>query len=1017
MKMDIPKLGTVLPLSVALAVLAWAPALRAQTRFNALTLPAAALGNYDVGAAGIYNDFQVLQPITISQLGMFDSSGDDIQGNAIITIQLYQLSGGISSLLLETMTFDAANPGTLTGGYRYEPLARPVTLLPGTYTIAASGFDQQNPVLNAAISSANPPLQATLNSGGGLIQFLGCGLYTNGNILQRSQAAGDSGTPNRFAAGTFAFSAAPWPPASHAADYAALTAGVAGFPVDPGPRNRYGNRTVLNHYGSIAVLDERAFPVIVEPSGTRLGLEVAGTYNGDPLGARCVAFTHEQWGHALNDNRGVLFENAIHWASRKSNNADIVLGITDTVDTNYFIARGYQVRPLRHNEMEQDPNSMPECDAIVADIMWGAAPEYIQRLSDYVASGGGLVITFVPWRFVHLQQTLQPAFWRVNALVQPFGLVFRPSLTQPTDFGFTNIQAAPYPDWFDAFPAAALLCQDRLGQVQLDSLQRAIAMNTIAYAVDGRPDLLAALTAVYAGSTNGNTTLPAYYPSIFMDVVTLRGNQTTSRLGQWEEKPGGDLVALGERGLVEYDFNVPKADVYRLQIAGTQNLSQSPQTNFDLAISVDGVALGHYSLAAVYETNNLVACMTPYLAAGNHKLRLLWDNPNSCSQLRLQGLRVQKGLGSDTGTGGIENWVQALVNYQSGLDLTNDTLASYTSPACLEGRDPYPSLMEVDVMGAEQNAPRLNPHPAPNERWYVDVPLANAANTTLRISYQNGAKSEVRNLNWLPVNTLSGGNYTIRKGDSMMLIARPDGNIPTGAKMQITVGTNQFNARPANEHTTCCFSNAGVFTVSGTYTPAKGLPQSGNITVQVVGYGFTNNPVCWMGKERNWDLPAVPPEANLEADDRLFFETITPLPGNGQRASLIIDQSEPRYLLSRLGTNGPVLDSARVDGFRMFAAPDTYNRVVETYADGSRLVESMMILSPVLSARPELKVQLRVIVGGVTFDDGTTYRELSTADFDALGEYQFKFIMPASVRTANCHSITILQGSELLGTY
>ena len=1018
MKMESPKLGTVLRLAAALAVLAWVPALRAQTRFNALTLPAVALGNCDVGGDGICHDFEVLKPVTIWSLGAFDSSGDGIQGSTVLTIQLHQKSGTQSDLLLESVSFDAVNPGELIGGYRSKPLARPVTLLPGCYTIAASGFDGQNPGYNASLPSDNPrPPQVILNDGGGLIRFLGCSRYTNGNILNRSKLAQDVSPADRFGAGTFWFSAGTLAAVPCTADYAALITGVASFPVDTGTSNRYDKILVLNHYGSLAVLDNRAFPVLVEPGGTRLVLEAAGTYNGDPNGPRCVAFAHEQWGHALNDARAVQFENAIQWVSRKTNPADIVIGLTTNLNASYFVSRGYQVRTIERNMKEADPNPMPGCDVIVASFQYGASDRFATRLSEFISSGGGLVITFVPWNFVHLRSAPQPAFGRANALLEPFGLAYRPSLTQPADFGFTNIQAFPYPVYFKAFPAADLLHQDRQGQIQLSSLERAIAMHTVTYSVDGRADLLAALTAVYTGSTNGNTALPASYPSTFMDVAALLGNQTTSRLGQWQEEPGGDLVALGGRGMVEYTFNVPTADVYRLQIAGTQNLSKSPQTNFDLAFSVDGVALGHHSLAAAYGTSGTVECLTPYLATGNHKLRLLWDNPKSYTQLRLQGVRVQTGLGPDTDADGIKDWVQALVNYQSGLDLTNDTLASYMSPVCLEGRDPYPSLMEIDVVGADQNAPRLKPHPAPNGRWYVDVPLANAADTTLRISYQNGAKSEVRTLRWLPLNTLNGGNYTVRENDSLVLDAQPANNLDVRGKMQFMVGTNQFRPRGAREHMTYQFQNAGVFTVSGTYNPSKGLPESGNITVKVVGHGFTNNPVCWMGKERNWDLPAVPPEANLEADARLFFETAAPLPGNGLRTSLIIDQNEPRYILSRLGANGPVLDSARVDGFRMFAAPDTYNRVVETYADGSRLVESMMILSPVLSALPELKVQIRVIVGGVTFDDGTTYRELSTADFDALGEYQFKFIMPASVRTANCHSITILQGGELLGTY
>jgi hypothetical protein len=75
----------------------------------------------------------------------------------------------------------------------------------------------------------------------------------------------------------------------------------------------------------------------------------------------------------------------------------------------------------------------------------------------------------------------------------------------------------------------------------------------------------------------------------------------------------------------------------------------------------------------------------------------------------------------------------------------------------------------------------------------------------------------------------------------------------------------------------------------------------------------------------------------------------------------------------------------------------------------------MVILSPVL---PDITAQLSVIVGGVTFDDGTTFRQLSPADFDALGQCKVRFIMPASVRTANCYSLTVIQGgTDLVGSY
>jgi hypothetical protein len=86
------------------------------------------------------------------------------------------------------------------------------------------------------------------------------------------------------------------------------------------------------------------------------------------MGGRCVAFAHEQFGHAFGDGRGVLFENAIKWASRKSNPSTIVMGLTTNMDAGYFVSRGYQVVTLDRNMKENNPDPMPGCDVLVIDF-------------------------------------------------------------------------------------------------------------------------------------------------------------------------------------------------------------------------------------------------------------------------------------------------------------------------------------------------------------------------------------------------------------------------------------------------------------------------------------------------------------------------------------------------------------------------------------------------------------------------------------------------------------------------
>ena len=979
--------------------------LRAQ--YIAYEVPDGTLGNHGLSGIGVGNDFQVNQPITITELGVFANGTNGLAGGTELTVQLYE-RGGNNGTLLESLSFDAASPGIRMGGSYFKPLANPVTLLPGSYTISAHGFDTNSPAGDADLDPYNttpwpwkinttvPPW--TVNTGGGLIQPEG---------LSRHGASGffpghlDRGPANRYAAGTFKYQAATLPVPPYAADYAALTAGVANFPIDD-----------LRHLGSIAVLDNGAFPVLVEHGGNREVLEAAGTYNGDPKGGRAVVFAHTQWERSFNDSRLALFENAILWASRKSNPAEIVIGVTThagdpitNMNIGYFASRGYQIIPIDCKTWDLT-NALPAMDVLIVDGHTSYAERIGELIQKYAAEGGGLVVSVTP-RFV-VYPKVRPVFNALNQMLQPYALAYRSSLAVPVDLTLTNIQTVPHPDYFIAFPAAEQLHADKIGQRKLDSQQKVIAFNTISYAVVGQPQWLAQLTAVYAGTTNNGIQYPGDAGDL-VDVVTLNGAQaTTNQLGRWTVE-GQELVAQTVRGMVEYAFNVPASDLYQLRITGASNPLNLPGGDFNLKLTIDGQSLGHFDLNA--ETNNgTVQCRLPFLTTGPHTLRILCDDPGvGNTTLRLQAVKIQTRLGPDSDGSGVKDWVKQMLQQESGLDNTNATISSYTSPLCLEGRDPYLKMMSLYVEGADNKQVNLTPQGAPNQRWYVNVPLSAYVNAEpiFHASYQNGGGSDLRYLQWLPVNLLAppAASLTVRQGDSLLFNAAPT-NAATGS-LVITIGTNQWTGR-SSQPIACPFNQPGSFSVTGTYSRA-GLTQSGGITVTVVGQSFSNHPDCWVGNERPWNIYGVPPQAGLESDARLFFAPVAALANQGEQIDLVADQNEPRFVLARLGTNGPVLNSARVNGFQLWSANSTGAKILQVYPDGSQLVETKEVLSPVPS---DLTVRLDVLVGGVIFDDGTTSRTLTPADFDALGQSVVRFIRPASARTSTCYSITVLQGAN-----
>jgi hypothetical protein len=557
-------------------------------------------------------------------------------------------------------------------------------------------------------------------------------------------------------------------------------------------------------------------------------------------------------------------------------------------------------------------------------------------------------------------------------------------------------------------PADAARDDDFDGLTNLQEYQLGTDPNKADTDADGVPDGLE-VDYMHSDPLTAN-------PGLVTEVMKANGAQGTNFLGRWAVE-GKDLYALDRRGSVDFVLSNARANKFLLQVEATQNESGSPVQVFELMVSLDGEDLGRHLLYAGYGTNGIVEYVTPFLGKGNHTVRVFWEGAASHSSLRLHQVRLEKIGGPDSNGDGITDWVAAMLAAESGLDPTAP-LSSYVSPLCLEGRDPYLSMMELKV---EQSGSQV-PWPVQQNagrRWYANVPLQTNGSTAVRISYQNGGIVERHLLSWQPINVLTGSipALTIRKNDSLLITARPPGRPNGNVAIVISNGLQRVAqyATTTRDPAPYQFTNAGLYVVSATYTPNNGgASVTGGVTVKVIDYCFPESPVCWAGKARDWALTNVPSELVLEGEPRLEVTTQTNTLPNVRALGLLIDQNEPRTMVSRVGTNGSILASVPATGIRLFAAPDTYNAVIFRYPDGSRLVETLEVLSPVLT---NVTVQISTIVGGVTFDDGTTYRELNASDFDSLGQCRMRFLMAAGVQTANCHRITIMQGPAKVGSY
>jgi hypothetical protein len=484
------------------------------------------------------------------------------------------------------------------------------------------------------------------------------------------------------------------------------------------------------------------------------------------------------------------------------------------------------------------------------------------------------------------------------------------------------------------------------------------------------------------------------------------GAQATNFLGGWQVD-GNDIYALDRRGGLDFILSVSNADKFVLNLTGTQNQPNPFETRFKLLLGIDGQTLGHYFLNGGYGSNGTVELVLPYIKSGPHTVHVFWDGAASYSSLRIQQVKLLAVSGADANHNGVKDWVEKMVSDQSSLDLTNTLIGSYTSPLCLEGRDPYSTFLlltnsQTNVLSAAATTGR---------HWYVNTPLQANTQTVFQASYQNGALTQTRQLQWVPLNLLTTTNgLTIRNGDSLLFSVLPSGN--TGGNAQIVIGTNTFTGKAAKP-VAYRFTAPGSYTVSGTYTPTSGSPQNGSVRVKVVQQNLPSiQPAAWTEMQRALNLANLAPEAVLQADSRLTC-TIAGTNANGAvQLTLGMHENEACSLIARLGTNGPVLDSTHVQGFDVWAGNQTYTKIIQVYPDGSQLVEELLVSSPVV---PNVTFELDIIVGGVIFDDGTTTKILAATDFDALGQCRVRFIRPALSQTSVCHSYKAYQGNYLIG--
>ena len=174
-------------------------------------------------------DFEVLAPIDVLALGMFDGNNNYLQtmfqgvdGSSGVTVQIYNIPAVGSPTVVASVYFNPANfdltqpnngEGEQINAENFLFLSSAVELQPGNYSIVTfNGWDW-----NATVSNPNAPNNdyTTLNPDGGLIVFDGSGRYdppANSSYTYFGfPTIVDVGPNDIYMSGSFIFDAVPEP--------------------------------------------------------------------------------------------------------------------------------------------------------------------------------------------------------------------------------------------------------------------------------------------------------------------------------------------------------------------------------------------------------------------------------------------------------------------------------------------------------------------------------------------------------------------------------------------------------------------------------------------------------------------------------------------------------------------------------------------------------------------------------------------------------------------------------------
>ena len=477
------------------------------------------------------------------------------------------------------------------------------------------------------------------------------------------------------------------------------------------------------------------------------------------------------------------------------------------------------------------------------------------------------------------------------------------------------------------------------------------------------------------------------------------GSESVSQLGDWIVD-GAVTYSREGRGAVEYEMTLPGDAIYRISLIGQTRFNETGTNLYNVKVSVDGVYIGRIFLNDVESEAGAARILSPWLKAGTHTLRFYVDNTYTYRSLQINEVSVGYVGGPDVDQDTIPDWMANRLAQINGFDNASATAVTQSaiSPFCLKGRSRY-----LDFSESTDALQLLSPLPA--YEFYTDVTLDSSVDTSVTLDFENDGLTQTAQIEWVATNVADTPAITIRKGDALLLTAFEAATLPTDS---VVIDLGDGSAAVTTTVDTpleALFDAAGEFIVTATVNSV-----AHQITVTVMEAELGDSISLLIARDFNFQPTALSDDAVVEIDAAVTMQEVTQ---TGQPREFILTgaESEPAVLAAST-PSGAVLDHVALENFDLASNQNTRIEVVEYYNDGAALVEVDFVMS---NPPADLRLVVRIFVGGITFDDGSIEKTLTVSDFDEVGRTTLKFIMPFEAISSVCHRIYVYNGDEFLG--